>query len=1693
AGSESFPPHGLGLAAGGDGLRPRQGALPPAVHERREDSIVLVHLRGQFFAMNAWCPHQGGPLFRGDMEDVNGQHCLVCPLHRYAFSLSDGTASCGLRQSTFECKEEAGQLYIRQRLRLRLLVCHCSSTAAPLARCGVFIVGAPPVSLAAAAASSWPMATEVLCRCSLRFASSPVLHVLFNRLVILRIAELQSVQLLVQQIAQEGFAGGEEILLRAGARRLVVWQHRHPAVAGSLVLQAQPQQLAAAQRTLGQPGASMNDFGDTAASTRTACRNSSAWIPSRQFNRMPLACSSEQILSRYTEAADSRFSRPVLLVVARLTAGPLPPSESLLRLSSLKSVTSLKSGTSSRGRSLWLNCLRNRRCASSASSRNRPGWLGNGIATVVFRFINGTLSMPSSWVLKACVWPTTTVTIGLRRFFAAKRNSIMQLALRWYSSLTKARTSGHRPRPELMSSNRLRCKLFLALNSEFRQALSEPKDFVRNTSTALQSLMCSCLSSCCSGASLSSVLAVFRKIIRKKQQTHISAHLQSSSAKPQQTLFKLMVELRQTFWADACEQLAQALGTGQNLFIVDAVERLLDETVEHVVNHEEYVLGPRSEHSRDQALSLVHGDDGDVGVLSEQRAALPDGVAVGELEQPDLSPVEQPGCTSGTSSGSKQGTMLQSSFIAYVKSKASVVRVEVLHRADVVQKADRLPHVLVLVEALRLGQVGHFLPVQNFHVVPGSFLDQAVFKVQEDPRQPLAHVRLLEGDLNQLLAEVADAHACGAKSHVLKCSGGLPSPMSICQSPMSMPSVISSAPMTLVVPVDCAGRAASWSSQLRLEAPHARHVSQHVVKAAAVRDPFGLLLGDEQAEELLLRRHGLQARQCNARVAQVSRIQRRCCSRAAVVLIHLVRHSVRPSNPVDDELLQRAQVGELLRQSADRQLQEVQHVMRHLSSVRDSSLVLQVFGSCETFAMLMVRLCRLGALQSIDSRSDWVIVRLRRRCIGQLLSRLCIFSILCRWRVSNPVRPVRQEALLMRRELMRAERTQLPKVARVAATAASPSPAAAEPTSSSMRVGLPAASWSSSPSGCSAADAAKRLRQCERAAPSNSSRFTTASATERQWPGPVRFQFARICYIQDAGLAQQAALFAGEFGQENPQEAVANAGLLRQRRQHTAAEAGGPSEADAAAGLAVEDGVVRQVAGLIPAGQDPVGSSEAASTDFNRHCSQCGVCRLQSNRLGVGLDDPAEFAAGFSGLPGFESQPVARAELSRVVHGLELERSSHERCRVVPRHLRLQIEGQPLLLVPRRLVVQRDLQTALFAQEFRKLQRLSVGTRIRAEQAAVFGENLRNSGCVGRVIQEVFRHTDRELLSVGRWQPGNSGNSPVGGTSTGSLTWQSSNEPLPRWSTENRTRARLGPTKRSWQRTWQPGAASGPENLELRVRLCRSASCEQSAASLPDQGGHGNEYVGGGQPSRFLQRVEPVERDARLLPHRAEGPQSEAEPAVHAECAVHYIVNGLEGQPVGIPITIYRQELKQQAALTLTADSRKVTVIGSSSSTWLVEKTASAGTDTELLLLGTTGADAEADLRRQHRLQRGAGAEPHAPAAVRNVAIVDPGRTRLGRTSLPTAQSRAAQRPQTPQESQLAPPRAPQRQRPGAPESIRLKAQSEPPTEQLPHSEQTDCCGSPSSCCSSQQCSLWTEQFSAQAGNGGCAGQFVTG
>jgi nitrite reductase (NADH) small subunit len=65
---------------------------------------------GQLFAVQAECPHKGGPLADG----LLGGTTLICPLHAWKFDLRSGEAlmgSCGLR--TFAVRvDEAGQIAI---------------------------------------------------------------------------------------------------------------------------------------------------------------------------------------------------------------------------------------------------------------------------------------------------------------------------------------------------------------------------------------------------------------------------------------------------------------------------------------------------------------------------------------------------------------------------------------------------------------------------------------------------------------------------------------------------------------------------------------------------------------------------------------------------------------------------------------------------------------------------------------------------------------------------------------------------------------------------------------------------------------------------------------------------------------------------------------------------------------------------------------------------------------------------------------------------------------------------------------------------------------------------------------------------------------------------------------------------------------------------------------------------------------------------------------------------------------------------------------------------------------------------------------------------------------------------------------------------------------------------------------------
>ncbi|KAJ1343808.1 hypothetical protein BSLG_001619 [Batrachochytrium salamandrivorans] len=59
-----------------------------------QDWVVLTNDLCSFWAIEATCPHSGGPLHLGDIEDIcSDQPSIVCPWHEYRFSLVDGICS----------------------------------------------------------------------------------------------------------------------------------------------------------------------------------------------------------------------------------------------------------------------------------------------------------------------------------------------------------------------------------------------------------------------------------------------------------------------------------------------------------------------------------------------------------------------------------------------------------------------------------------------------------------------------------------------------------------------------------------------------------------------------------------------------------------------------------------------------------------------------------------------------------------------------------------------------------------------------------------------------------------------------------------------------------------------------------------------------------------------------------------------------------------------------------------------------------------------------------------------------------------------------------------------------------------------------------------------------------------------------------------------------------------------------------------------------------------------------------------------------------------------------------------------------------------------------------------------------------------------------------------------------------------
>jgi nitrite reductase/ring-hydroxylating ferredoxin subunit len=72
--------------------------------------MALFNVAGEFFAINAICPHMGGPLQSGKLEGK----VIYCPWHQWSFCVDTGEADHpgGHRVSAYHVKVQEGMVMV---------------------------------------------------------------------------------------------------------------------------------------------------------------------------------------------------------------------------------------------------------------------------------------------------------------------------------------------------------------------------------------------------------------------------------------------------------------------------------------------------------------------------------------------------------------------------------------------------------------------------------------------------------------------------------------------------------------------------------------------------------------------------------------------------------------------------------------------------------------------------------------------------------------------------------------------------------------------------------------------------------------------------------------------------------------------------------------------------------------------------------------------------------------------------------------------------------------------------------------------------------------------------------------------------------------------------------------------------------------------------------------------------------------------------------------------------------------------------------------------------------------------------------------------------------------------------------------------------------------------------------------------
>lgn len=81
----------------------------PLVADVDGTTVAVFYVDGEYHALDQTCPHQGGPLGDGKVEDG----CVYCPWHGWEFDIKSGEHVQGSDQATkYDIVTEDGQLYV---------------------------------------------------------------------------------------------------------------------------------------------------------------------------------------------------------------------------------------------------------------------------------------------------------------------------------------------------------------------------------------------------------------------------------------------------------------------------------------------------------------------------------------------------------------------------------------------------------------------------------------------------------------------------------------------------------------------------------------------------------------------------------------------------------------------------------------------------------------------------------------------------------------------------------------------------------------------------------------------------------------------------------------------------------------------------------------------------------------------------------------------------------------------------------------------------------------------------------------------------------------------------------------------------------------------------------------------------------------------------------------------------------------------------------------------------------------------------------------------------------------------------------------------------------------------------------------------------------------------------------------------